>query len=100
MRQSGDEKKMKKRGREGESDEGGKRERRETELETRRNRRASPSCTRSAGQTFQDTESFLGLLTPENKIWAKAEEQAVRPRGQNSPSQLRDPSPLSHRPCP
>lgn len=40
---------MKKRGREGESDEGGKRERREIELEIRRNRRVFFFCIRSVG---------------------------------------------------
>lgn len=34
-------------------------------------------------------QSFVGLLTSENKIWAVAEEQAVRPRGQSSPFWLR-----------
>ena len=35
----------------------------------------------SADQTFQDIESFLGLLTSESKIRVTTEEQAVSPRG-------------------
>lgn len=69
-----------------------------TEFQRRRNRHLL--CTRSTGQTFQDSESFLELLTSENKIWAAAEEQTVRPRGQSSPSWLTYLTCLSHRPCP
>lgn len=47
----------------------------------REGRKGTSLCTRSAGQTFQDIESFLGLLTSE-KICEMTEEQAaVRPRG-------------------
>lgn len=48
----------------------------------REGRKVISLCTRSAGQTFQDIESFLGLLTSEKKICEMTEEQAaVRPRG-------------------
>lgn len=47
----------------------------------REGRNSISLCTRSAGQTFQDRESFLGLPTSENKICEMTEEQtAVRPR--------------------
>lgn len=37
-------------------------------------RKSISLCTRSAGQTFQDIESFLGLLTSEKKVYETAEE--------------------------
>lgn len=78
-RKSGNEKRTKKRRRKE------RRVKKEKESKGRQNWREGEKgislSTRSAGQTFLDTESFLKLLTSESKICVTTEEQAVSPRG-------------------